>query len=454
MRSKLPQEVINIITKVSDAGFEIYVVGGAVRDLLMNKIVVDWDYTTNAKPQEILKLFKEAYYGNTFGTVGIPSKDPDLKPHEITTFRTEHGYSDSRRPDKIRWGSSLTQDLKRRDFTINAIALKIKGDDNVELIDPYNGQKDLKNKLIKTVGDPSERFSEDGLRLMRAIRLASQLGFTIEDQTLEAIKTNATLINKIAKERVRDELFKILLSPYPDEGILLLRNTGILELILPELEKTFGVDQRSPQRHHIYDVGTHLIKSLKACESQDPIVLLAVLIHDIGKPQTYKKQGNNVTTFYNHEIVSARIAKQIADRLRLSKRQKDKLWHLVRFHQFTVDENQTDSALRRFIRKVTPEFLDDMLELRRADRLGSGSRETSWRTEEFKKRLVEVQKQPFTVHDLKISGVDIMQQLNLKPGPEVGKILTDLFAKVENKQIKNTKKDLLKELKTLNQQTV
>lgn len=447
MRPKLPIEVIQILSQVEEASFEIYIVGGAVRDLLMGKIVVDWDYTTNATPKEIQAIFKDSYYDNAFGTVGIPSKDPEIKPHEITTYRTEHGYSDSRRPDKVIWGKSLEQDLMRRDFTINAMAY----DRSQNLIDPYHGQKDLKNKLIRAVGEPAERFGEDALRMMRAVRFASQLGFIIEEHTLSAIKNNAALINKIAKERVRDELFKILLSPYPDQGILLLRNTGILELILPELEKTFGVDQRSPQRHHIYDVGTHLINSLKVCKSTDPITLFAVLIHDIGKPQTYKKQSNGVVTFYNHELVSSRIANNIADRFRFSKKQKDKFWRLVRYHQFTVEEHQTDSALRRFIKNVTPEYLDDMLELRRSDRIGSGSRETSWRTEDFKKRLIEVQKQPFTIHDLKISGNDIMQQLNIKPGPKVGEILDDLFKKVENKELENTKKVLLSELKNFNQ---
>lgn len=446
MHINLPDEVQQIIKQVNESGHDIYIVGGAVRDLQMTKIVVDWDYTTNATPEEIQKLFPDSFYDNSYGTVGIPSKNLDFKPHEITTFRTEHGYSDSRHPEKVEWGNSLEEDLMRRDFTINAMALSIKNSQQ-KIIDPHNGLSDLRKKLIKAVGDPNERFNEDALRMIRAVRFAAQLGFVIESKTMEAIQSNATLINKIAKERIRDEFFKIILSPYPDQGILVLRNTGLLELILPELEKTFGVDQRSPNRHHIYDVGTHSIMSLKYCEIADPITRFAILIHDIGKPQTYKRQENNVVTFYNHEIVSARIANNLADRFRFSKKQKDKLWHLVRYHQFTVDENQTDSALRRFIRKVTPEYLDDMLELRRCDRLGSGSRETSWRTEDFKKRLIEVQKQPFTVHDLKISGNDIMQELNLKPGPQIGDILNDLFQKVESKKLENTKEDLLAELK-------
>jgi len=462
----LPSEVYKILKAFSKNDFEIYIVGGAVRDFLMHKMIVDWDYTTSATPEQILSLYKDAFYNNQFGTVGIPSEDENLKPHEVTTYRTEHGYSDSRRPDKVSWGQSLAEDLKRRDFTINSMALGItqnktlpastvkaitedKKEVTLYLHDPYDGKKDLEKKLVRAVGEATERFSEDALRMMRAVRIASELNFKIEQNTKDAIKTSASLINKISGERIRDELLKILSSPHPASGILLLDEAELLEKILPELKKTFGVEQKSPQRHHIYDVGTHLLNSLKEVNTTDPIVRLAVLIHDIGKPQTFKKQTNNVITFYNHEVVSARIANQIADRLRLSKKQKDKLWRLVRWHQFTVDENQTDSALRRFITKVGPENIDDMLELRRADRIGSGARETSWRTEEFKKRLIEVQKQPFTVHDLKLTGHEVMKELNIKPGPEIGKILNQLFTKVENQEIPNDKEALLQELKNL-----
>ncbi len=461
----IPNEVYKILTAFNKAGFEIYIVGGAVRDFLMGKMIVDWDYTTNATPEQIIALFKDAFYNNQFGTVGIPSQDKELKPHEITTYRTEHGYSDSRRPDQIDWGESLAEDLKRRDFTINAMALGLTKNNELEaqaiaahgggkklkfyLYDPYKGKYDLGEKLIRAVGEANERFLEDALRMMRAVRIASELNFKIEPATLNAIRSSAALINKISGERIRDELFKILASNNPSKGVELLNETELLEKILPELKKTFGVEQKSPQRHHIYDVGTHLLKSLKEVQTQDPLVRLAVLIHDIGKPQTFKIQKNNVITFYNHEVVGARIAKEIAERLKLSKKQKDKLWKLVRWHQFTVNENQTDTALRRFITKVGVENVEDILELRRADRIGGGAYATSWRTEEFKKRLIEVQKQPFTVHDLKITGHDVMEQLRLKPGPEVGEILNQLFAKVENQEIPNDKEILLEKLNDL-----
>jgi len=441
----LPKEVLDIFEKMEPAGYEIYLVGGAVRDLLLGKVVDDWDFTTNATPEQILEVFTDGFYDNKFGTVGIPAQSEDFDPHEITTYRTEHGYSDSRRPDKIEWGKSLQEDLQRRDFTINAIAF------NKKIIDPFGGQKDLDKKLIRAVGDPHERFSEDALRLMRAVRIASELRFKIEDKTFEAIKTHAGLINKISKERVRDELLKIIMSPKPDEGILLLRDTEILQEILPELEKAFGVEQKSPGRHHIYDVGTHLIMSLKYCKSGDPITRLATLIHDIGKPSTYKKLDTGTITFYNHEVVGARIAKQIAERLRLSAKQTEKLWRLIRWHQFVLTETQTDSAIRRFIRNVGLENVEDMIHLRVADRLGGGAKETSWRFEEFKKRLIEVQKQPFSVRDLKIDGTDVMRELNLKPGPRVGEILNQLFKEVEEKRVENEKELLLNKLKEFKQ---
>lgn len=451
MEVQLPKFVLEILKKFEKAEFEIYVIGGAVRDLLMKKDSDDWDFTTNATPEEILKIFPDGFYDNTFGTVGI-SHESSPNPFEITTFRHESGYSDQRRPDKVTWGKTLEEDLKRRDFTINAIALKRKKDkkDQYELIDPYKGQKDLDKKLIRAVGESSERFSEDALRMMRAVRIAAELNFSIEEETLEAIKTNAALINKIAKERVKDELIKILASPTPYEGMMIFREVGLLQEIIPELEKTFGIEQKSPGRHHIHDVGTHSFLSLKNCKSTDPIVRFATLIHDIGKPQTYKKMENGTITFYNHEVVSTKIAKRIAERLKLSKKQSEKLITLVRYHQFTVDERQTDKAIRRFIRKVGKEYIKDMLDLRVGDRLGGGARETSWRLEEFKKRLIEVQKQPFTIHDLKISGNDVMKELSLKPGPKVGEILEKLFKEVENKKISNEKKALRAGLKNIN----
>jgi putative nucleotidyltransferase with HDIG domain len=287
--------------------------------------------------------------------------------------------------------------------------------------------------------------------MMRAVRIAGELGFTIDSQTFDGILTHKSLIEKISRERIRDEFFKILLEPDPAHGITLLRESGLLEIIMPELDKTYGVEQKSPGRHHIYDVWTHSLQALKYVSERnnDVMVRFATLIHDIGKPQTYKVLPTGTITFYNHEVVGAAIAKRIAERLRFSNEQKEKLWRLVRFHQFTVNENQTDSALRRFIKNVTPEFLSDIIDLRIGDRLGSGSRETSWRTEEFKKRLIEVQKQPFAIRDLKISGNDVMEILGIPPGPKVGEILHQLFIEVTENGLGNEKEVLTEKVKEL-----
>ena len=405
----------------------------------MDKKTKGWDFTTNATPEDILKLFPDSFYDNQFGTVGIKMLD-DI--YEITTYRSEKGYADHRHPDNITWGKTIEEDLSRRDFTINAIALNGK-----TIIDPYNGQKDIEAKIIRAVGDPNQRFSEDSLRMMRAVRIASELGFMIDQITAKAILTNAQLLKKISAERIRDELMRLLASPFAADGILLLKNTGLLTFILPELEDTFGVAQKSPLRHHIYDVGTHSVMALKHCPSPDPLVRLATLLHDIGKTKTFHKDGSGLITFYNHEVVSTRLVKTIAQRLRLSRNQSEKLITLVRWHQFSVDERQTDSALRRFIRRVSKDNLSDMLALRIGDRLGGGARETSWRLELFKKRLEDVQKQPFSVTDLHINGHDVMRELDCRPGPVIGKILNQLFAEVESGTVPNVREALIKRMR-------
>ncbi len=454
----MPQSAEEIIETLKHAGYEAYAVGGSVRDFLMDKETRGWDFTTNATPEQILEIFPDSFYDNQFGTVGVKIyfngkpettdiNEEAIKPddiYEITTYRSEQGYTDNRHPDQITWGHSLLEDLSRRDFTINAIAF-----DGKELIDPYNGQQDLEHKVIKTVGDPHARFSEDALRIMRAVRIATVLGFLIEEQTLSAIKHHARSLLQISRERIRDELMKILSSDYPADGILLLKNTGILSVIFPELHDAFEVPQKSPKRHHIYDVGTHSVMALKYAPTKDPIVRLATLIHDIGKPATFRKDETGLITFFNHEVVGMRIAKKIVERLRLSKKQSEKILTLVRWHQFTVDERQTDSAIRRFIRRVGKENINDMLALRIGDRLGGGALETSWRLELFKKRLEEVQLQPFSIKDLKVNGFDVMKVLDVKPGPIIGQTLDALFKEVENGTLQNEREVLLEKLKTI-----
>jgi len=429
---ELPQKIIDLMRVFGDA--EIYVVGGAVRDLIIGRVVKDWDLTTNLPPEEILKLFpKNSFYNNLFGTVGIVVND---EVFEVTTFRSEEGYADSRHPDKIIWGKTLEEDVKRRDFTINSLAMRVDG----KIFDFHNGQTDLKNNLIRTVGNPDLRFGEDALRMIRAIRLAAQLKFQIEEKTFESIVKNSKLINRIAFERIRDELFKILVTDHPGDGMIVLKNSGILELIMPEILAGVGMVQRG---HHIYDVWKHSLEALNNCSSKNPITRLAALLHDVGKPVVMKKVGDS-NTFHNHEVVGSRIALNIGKRLKLSKEELQQLFILTRWHMFTVSEMQTDSAVRRFIKNVTVPYLDEMIALRRGDRLGSGAKETSWRWELFKKRLIEVQTQPFSVKDLKVDGKDVMEILKIKPSRKVGEVLDALFAEVE-KDVKLNVREILLE---------
>ncbi len=429
---EIPDKVTSFMKSVQEAGFQCFAVGGGVRDLLLNRIVKDWDFTTNATPEKIQEIFPESFYDNSYGTVGV-KMDPEI--FEITPFRKEGKYSDLRHPDKIEWAETLDEDLGRRDFTINAMAT-----DGQKIIDPFNGQEDLKNKLIRAVGDPDKRFQEDALRLMRAIRIATQLGFTIEEKTWAAIWNNASLIKNISSERIRDELVKILTSDYPADGIRLLDNAGILEYILPELTAGKGVDQKGT--HHVDDVFTHSVKALQFCENKDWVVRFATLVHDIGKPVTYRER-NGKATFYNHELVGANIARDIAERLHFSKEQREKIWMLVRWHMFSVSEFLSDSAIRRFIRRVGAENTTDILDLRTADRLGSGSKKTSWRHEDFKTRIIEVQKHIPSVTDLKINGKDVMEVLNIPGGPKVGEVLNKLFTDISEDPTKNNREYLL-----------
>ena len=368
----IPDYVQTIIARLEKAGFEAYIVGGCVRDLLMEKKPKDWDITTNARPEQMLKVFPEGKYENEFGTVLIPAKRIEKqKPNgtlssesdpvaEVTTYRSERGYSDRRHPDKVIFEDKLEKDLERRDFTVNALALNLnkaglKGSGgSYEIIDLFGGRKDIEKKVVRAVGEPADRFKEDALRMMRGIRFASQLGFAIEPKTERAIVKLAGSIKFIANERIRDELKKILESDRAYEGIALLHDTKLLQYIMPEL--LIGVDVKQ-DRHHVYTVFRHNLLSLKYCPSRDWRVRMAALLHDIGKPKT-KKIINGVATFYNHEYAGERITRKILARLKFSNEDTEKITNLVRHHMFyyNVDE-VTAASVRRLIRKVGKENL-------------------------------------------------------------------------------------------------
>jgi len=431
----IPKYIQKIIKDLKASRYEAYIVGGCVRDVLMGKEPKDWDITTNALPEQVLKIFSEARYENTFGTVLLPiralAKEGEVKGKledvvEITTYRSEQGYSDRRHPDTIRFETELDKDLERRDFTINALALD--PEDHDKIIDLFGGQKDIKAKIIRAVGEPSDRFKEDALRMLRAVRFSSQLGFELEPKTQRAIIKLAGSLKFVSKERIRDEFIKILASDRPSEGVMLLHDCKLLQYILPELEQGIGVNQ---DRHHIYPVFKHNILSLKYCPSSDWAVRLAALLHDVGKPKT-RKIINNIATFYNHEYLGARLTEKIMSRLKFSAFDQARVVNLVKNHMFYYNVGEvTAASVRRLIVKVGRENLKDLIDLRIADRLGSGTpKAMPYKLRHLQYMMEKVQNDPVSVKMLKINGNDIIKILKIKPGPKIGAILDVLLGEV------------------------
>src|SRR3989304_7537516 len=365
----LPEEVKKIIKKLRDSGFQGYAVGGCVRDLLLGKEPKDWDITTNAKPEEIQKLFPENVYENTFGTVAIKtgSEKPELALIEITPYRIEGKYPDKRHPDSIKFADKLEDDLSRRDFTVNAMAMDADG----KVVDLFDGQKDLKSKVIRTVGGPEERFGEDALRLLRAVRFATVLGFKIEKKTIEAVIKNADWLIAISKERVRDEFVKILNSENAYDGIMLIYEKELLKHIVPELLEGVGVGQNL---HHIYTVWEHNLKALEYSvkKGYSLEVRLASLLHDVAKPRAKRGEGK-YSTFYGHDVLGAKMSAKILERLRFPKDFSEKVIRLVRWHLFYYNVGEvTESSVRRVLRNVGPDLIEDLIRGGEADRIGSG----------------------------------------------------------------------------------
>jgi tRNA nucleotidyltransferase (CCA-adding enzyme) len=353
-KDKIPQEVNESVKSLENKGFEAFLVGGCVRDLLIGREPKDWDLTTNATPDQIMSAFDETVYENEFGTVGVKtrSENPKLKIVEITPYRLESKYSDNRHPDEVKFSDKLEDDLKRRDFTMNALAYDVsKG----QVIDLYKGQDAIKDKIILTVGDPDERFQEDALRMLRAVRFSAELGFTISAETLNSIISNKNLLHNVSRERIKDEFTKIILSDNPMIGLNMAQKIGILEYISPELNTMVGVDQN--KEAHKYDVWEHSLRTLQ--HAADKVfsleVRLAALFHDISKPETKRQKGGK-TTFFGHEVVGARVTRETLKKLTFSKEIIEKSSNLVRWHMFFSDtEEITLSAVRRLIRKVGKE---------------------------------------------------------------------------------------------------
>ena len=424
---------------LENAGFEAYLVGGCVRDLLRGKTPKDWDLTTNAHPEQIQELFVEHYANNDFGTIGVKTEDedPTLQVIEITPYRSESGYTDLRRPDTVTFGVSLDEDLSRRDFTVNALAYRPKTD---TLVDHFGGMEDLDAKRLKTVGDAHGRFNEDALRMMRAVRLAAELGFVIEPSTMTAISENSLLLKRISIERVTAEFLRIINSSEPMQGIVFLEKLGLLEHFIPELKAGIGCDQSGI---HAFDVYEHNLRTLQAAADKDfpEHVRIASLFHDVGKPATRRTGGKNKHyTFFGHEVVGARMTKCILERLKLPRETTDTVVNLVRWHMFFSDpEMITLAAVRRTIVRIGDDHIDDLLNLRVCDRIGTGRpKEQPFRFRKYKAMVDEALRDPISVKMLKVNGDRIMEMTGEKPGRRLGYVLNALLEEALEDSTKNT----------------
>ena len=530
--SKIPKNVSHVTSTLENAGFEAYLVGGSVRDLILEKDPKDWDVTTNAKPEEIIKLFNKTVYENTFGTVGvcIPCEtqdknviretsrtSPEPSPErrwgissfayqekagdevsretleydiiEVTPYRLEAKYSDFRHPDEVLFSDKLEDDLKRRDFTVNALAFR-NAKENSAVMDMFDGIKDIKDKLLRTVGEPDERFKEDALRMLRAVRFAVQLDFTISQETAESIFKNSALIKNISQERIRDEFVKIILSSNPSVGIVMLQKFNLLKNIIPELEEGINCEQSG---EHIYDVFNHLLHALQhaADKNWSLEIRLSALFHDIGKPKSrrlssefskseFEKTENNLArsgrdrdpgirgpdklisdfsniknkkkkfTFYGHEVIGARMTKKILERLKFSNKEVELVDKLVRNHMFFSDtELITLSAVRRIIAKVGRDNIWDLMNVRECDRVGMKKKEAPYRLRKYFAMIEEALHDPISVGQLKIDGNYLMNDLEIKAGPRMGWILNALLEEVIDDPSKNTEEHLSELVKSL-----
>ena len=453
----IPKEVVNATETLEKAGFEAYLVGGCVRDIFLGKKPKDWDITTNAKPDQIQALFPKTIYENTFGTVAVvnETEDETLKIIEITPYRTESSYSDRRHPDQVTFSNRIEDDLKRRDFTVNAIAINLSKGAIKDIIDLYEGISDIRSKIIRTVGQPLDRFNEDALRMMRAIRLAIELGFTCNNETFLAIQSHNSLIKDVSMERIRDEFTKIIMSNNPKLGLEMLHEAKLLTHILPELEHGIGVKQ--PQAH-AYDVWEHSIRTLQhsADKGLDLEMRLSALFHDIGKPKTKGfSRDTNQPTFYGHDIVGSRETRKILEKMRFSRATIEKVTKLVRWHMFFADPEQISLAgVRRMIVNVGPENIWNLMDLRMCDRIGTGRpKEDPYRLRKYKSMIDEALRDPISVKMLKIDGKKIMEVTNLDPGPKIGMILNALMEEVLDKPELNDEKYLQEKAIELNSKT-
>ena len=436
-----------------EKGFQAYLVGGAVRDLILKKPCSDWDVATNATPEQVMSMFKFVVpTGIAHGTVTVHFHKTEI---EVTTFRTESEYSDGRHPDKIAYASTIEEDLSRRDFTMNAIAVNLR---NGKICDPFGGRKDIRKKVIRTVGIPNERFMEDGLRPIRALRFASQLNFSIEKDTFsEIFKPDIQKkITSISIERFRDEFLKMLKSEKPSVGLKLMEETRILKLFIPEFEVCRGCIQGDGRGFHDFDVMDHLIYACDGAPKNNYKVRLAALFHDIGKPFCKRvienEKDGQLFTFYNHDNEGAKITEKILRRLKFSNEEIADVSHLVKNHMFHYESSWSDAAVRRFIVRVGLQYMDDLFDLRVADVFGMHNNQVNLRNSttsenilELKERIEKIteKQNALSLKDLCVNGKDLMD-IGIPSGKKIGVVLNELFEAVLEDPEMNNREKLLK----------
>jgi tRNA nucleotidyltransferase (CCA-adding enzyme) len=438
----LPDAVAGVLSRLTDARHEAALVGGCVRDLLRGARPGDWDVATSAAPEVVAGLFPGSAWKNRFGTVTVRAEPGPLSV-EVTTYRLEGEYGDRRRPDEVRWGESLEEDLARRDFTINAIAWVPRdlGSRTGELFDPYDGRHDLQDRVLRAVGDPDERLAEDALRLLRAVRFAARFGMRIEERTEAAVRRNASLAAGLSGERVRDELLRIVgaqdAALPPSEAFRTMERLGLLVFVLPELQALRGVPQDKALPGDALD---HSLRTADALSPDDPLLRLIGLLHDVGKARTMAA-GH----FYGHEAEGAEMVETILRRLHLPRSDVNRGVRLVRQHMFVYSPEWTDAAVRRFVRRVGPAYLADVFELRRADDVASGVIEPHpGGIDELRARVgVELATHPLTARQLAVRGDDLIVQLGIEPGPIVGELLGRLLDAVLDDPSQNERATLI-----------
>lgn len=459
---KMPEGAAYIIEELNKHGFEAFIVGGCVRDALLGKEPSDWDITTLAKPEDIKRIFRHTIdTGIAHGTVtvliyGAKASAKNGKNHEsfeVTTYRVDGAYTDHRRPDKVTFTDRLVEDLKRRDFTINAMAYN----DESGLVDIFDGQGCLENGIIACVGAAKDRFDEDALRILRAIRFSAQLGFAIEEKTLAAMKQQSPLLAKISAERIQAELTKLITSDHPDR-LITAYELGITKEILPEFDAMMNTEQNNP--YHLYNVGVHTVKVMENI-APEPILRYTALLHDVGKPYTKKTGADGVDHFYGHQEVSEKKAREILRRLKLDNHTIDKTCRLVLNHDYGIQGQLSERNVRRFISRLGADNFWDFISIRKADMAG----QSDFRLEERKADLrfmtdtynkIKENEQCLSLSDMKLSGKDLIE-MGASQGKKIGAVLKELFERVlddpelnEHERLKEMAEKILSE-KTANE---